>query len=149
MLSITISTPLPAVIRRTPSASEFRKAGCHYRQEAAIITCDLRLNTPRFATLPSTMRSPRSSVFILENSLKAKKKPIAQKSADSNGVDLKPRLQVLKPGEPPHRKAGIRVKSVTELLDKLHDEASRRRRRKISFGSPKQSVRCYAIAMVG
>ena len=88
------------------------------------------VNTPRFATLPSIMRSPSSSVFILENSLKAKKKPIAQKGADAYGVDLKSRLQVLKLGEPPHRKAGIRVKSVTELLDKLHDEASRRRRRR-------------------
>jgi electron transfer flavoprotein beta subunit len=75
----------------------------------AIITCDLRLNTPRFASLPSIM--------------KAKKKPIAQKSADSYGVDLKPRLQILKLGEPPHRKTGIKVKSVTELLDKLHNEA--------------------------
>ena len=53
----------------------------------AIITCDLRLNTPRFATLPSIM--------------KAKKKPIEQKSTDSYGVDLKPRLQVLKLAEPP------------------------------------------------
>jgi electron transfer flavoprotein beta subunit len=75
----------------------------------AIITCDLRLNTPRLASLPSIM--------------KAKKKPIAQKSLDSIGVDLKPRLEVLKFSEPPHRKAGIKVKSVTELLDKLHSEA--------------------------
>jgi electron transfer flavoprotein beta subunit len=75
----------------------------------AIITCDLRLNTPRFASLPSIM--------------KAKKKPIAQKSADAYGVDLKPRLQVLKFSEPAHRKAGIKVKTVSELLDKLHNEA--------------------------
>jgi electron transfer flavoprotein beta subunit len=75
----------------------------------AIITCDLRLNTPRFASLPSIM--------------KAKKKPITQKSVDSYGVDLKPRLQVLKFSEPAHRKAGIKVKTVSELLDKLHNEA--------------------------
>jgi electron transfer flavoprotein beta subunit len=75
----------------------------------AIITCDLRLNTPRFASLPSIM--------------KAKKKPITQKSVDSYGVDLKPRLQVLKFSEPAHRKAGIKVKTVAELLDKLHNEA--------------------------
>ena len=78
-------------------------------QLPAIITCDLRLNTPRFAALPSIM--------------KAKKKPIEQKSVDSYGVDLKPRLQILKLAEPPRRKAGIKVKSVTELLDKLRNEA--------------------------
>jgi electron transfer flavoprotein beta subunit len=75
----------------------------------AIITCDLRLNTPRFASLPSIM--------------KAKKKPITQKTLDSYRIDAKPRLEILKFSEPPRRKAGVKVKSVPELLDRLRNEA--------------------------
>ena len=75
----------------------------------AIITTDLRLNQPRYASLPNIM--------------KAKKKPIAEKTPADFGVDVAPRLKVLKTAEPSGRKAGVKVKSVAELVAKLHDEA--------------------------
>jgi electron transfer flavoprotein beta subunit len=75
----------------------------------AIITTDLRLNEPRYASLPNIM--------------KAKKKPIDEKAPADYGVDIKPRLQVLKTSEPPGRKSGVKVGSVTELVAKLKDEA--------------------------
>ena len=75
----------------------------------AIITTDLRLNEPRYASLPNIM--------------KAKKKPIEEKAPDTFGVDIKPRLQVLKTAEPPGRKSGVKVASVVELIGKLKDEA--------------------------
>ncbi len=75
----------------------------------AIVTADLRLNEPRYASLPNIM--------------KAKKKPIDEKTADGYGVDIKPRLEVIKTAEPPVRKAGVKVKSVAELVDKLKNEA--------------------------
>ncbi len=75
----------------------------------AIVTADLRLNEPRYASLPNIM--------------KAKKKPIDEKTADSYGVDIKPRLEVIKTAEPAARKAGVKVKSVAELVDKLKNEA--------------------------
>ena len=75
----------------------------------AIVTTDLRLNEPRYASLPNIM--------------KAKKKPIDEKAAADYGVDIKPRLEVIKTAEPPVRKAGVKVKSVAELVDKLHNEA--------------------------
>ena len=75
----------------------------------AIITTDLRLNEPRYASLPNIM--------------KAKKKPIDEKTPDAYGVDIKPRLQVLKTTEPPGRKSGTKVASVAELVAKLKDEA--------------------------
>lgn len=75
----------------------------------AIITADLRLNEPRYASLPNIM--------------KAKKKPIEDKSPADYGVDIKPRLQVLKTTEPPGRKSGVKVASVAELVGKLKDEA--------------------------
>jgi electron transfer flavoprotein beta subunit len=75
----------------------------------AIITTDLRLNEPRYASLPNIMR--------------AKKKPIAETTPDAYGVDLKPRLEVVKTTEPSGRKAGVRVASVAELIGKLKDEA--------------------------
>ena len=75
----------------------------------AIVTTDLRLNEPRYASLPNIM--------------KAKKKPIEEKTPADYGVDVSPRLKVLKTGEPPGRKAGVKVKSVAELVAKLHDEA--------------------------
>ena len=75
----------------------------------AIITTDLRLNEPRYASLPNIM--------------KAKKKPIEEKTPDAYGVDVKPRLQVVKTGEPPGRKSGVKVASVAELVAKLKDEA--------------------------
>ena len=75
----------------------------------AIVTTDLRLNEPRYASLPNIM--------------KAKKKPIDEKTAADYGVDIKPRLEVVKTAEPPVRKAGVKVKSVAELVDKLKNEA--------------------------
>jgi electron transfer flavoprotein beta subunit len=75
----------------------------------AIVTTDLRLNEPRYASLPNIM--------------KAKKKPIADKTPEAYGVDVTPRLQVMKTMEPPGRKAGAKVGSVVELIAKLKDEA--------------------------
>ena len=75
----------------------------------AIITTDLRLNEPRYASLPNIM--------------KAKKKPIDQKTPEDFGVDITPRLKILKVVEPPKRQAGIKVESVSELVDKLKNEA--------------------------
>ena len=75
----------------------------------AIVTTDLRLNEPRYASLPNIM--------------KAKKKPIEEKTPEAYGVDVKPRLQVLKTSEPPGRKSGVKVGSVAELVGKLKDEA--------------------------
>src|SRR5438132_641397 len=74
----------------------------------AIVTTDLRLNEPRYASLPNIM--------------KAKKKPIDEKTPEAYGVDLSPRLEVLKTAEPSGRKAGVKVKSVSELVDKLKNE---------------------------
>ena len=74
----------------------------------AIVTTDLRLNEPRYASLPNIM--------------KAKKKPIDEKTPDAYGVDASPRLEVLKTGEPAGRKAGVKVKTVCELVDKLKNE---------------------------
>ena len=71
----------------------------------AVITTDLRLNEPRYASLPNIM--------------KAKKKPIETLEPDALGVDVTPRLKVLKVEEPPKRKGGIKVKTVAELVDKL------------------------------
>src|SRR5436190_798636 len=75
----------------------------------AIVTTDLRLNEPRYASLPNIM--------------KAKKKPIDEKSPDAYGVDIAPRLEVLRTVEPPQRKSGVKVGSVAELVDKLRNEA--------------------------
>ena len=75
----------------------------------AIITTDLRLNEPRYASLPNIM--------------KAKKKPIDDKTPEAYGVDIKPHLQVLKTTEPAGRKSGVKVGSVAELVGKLKDEA--------------------------
>lgn len=73
----------------------------------AIVTTDLRLNEPRYASLPNIM--------------KAKSKPLAQKSPADYGVDMTPRHTTLKVSEPPVRKAGIKVKSVDELVTKLKE----------------------------
>ena len=75
----------------------------------AIVTCDLRLNEPRYASLPNIM--------------KAKKKPIEQINAADLGVDTKSRIEQIKVEEPPKRKAGIKVASVEELVQKLKNEA--------------------------
>ena len=71
----------------------------------AVVTTDLRLNEPRYASLPNIM--------------KAKKKPIADKTPADYGVDPAPRLKVLKTAEPPGRKAGVKVGSPAELVEKL------------------------------
>jgi electron transfer flavoprotein beta subunit len=75
----------------------------------AVVTCDLRLNEPRYASLPNIM--------------KAKKKPIEQMNASDLGIDTTPRVQQIKVEEPPARKAGIKVSSVAELVQKLKNEA--------------------------
>ena len=75
----------------------------------AVITVDLRLNEPRYASLPNIM--------------KAKKKPIDIRPLDSLGLDLKPRMKVVKVSEPPKRAGGIKVASAQELVAKLKTEA--------------------------
>jgi len=74
-----------------------------------VVSTDLRLNEPRYASLPNIM--------------KAKKKPIAVLKPDELGVDVVPRLKTLKVAEPPKRKAGSKVASVEALVDKLKNEA--------------------------
>ena len=76
----------------------------------AIVTTDLRLNEPRYASLPNIM--------------KAKKKPIDEKTPDAYGVDVTPRLEVLKTVEPSGRKSGVKVGSPAELVGKLKDAGS-------------------------
>ncbi len=78
-------------------------------QLPAIVTADLRLNEPRYVTLPNIM--------------KAKKKEIETLEASALGVDVSPRLRQLKVAEPPGRAAGVKVASVDELVDKLKSEA--------------------------
>ena len=75
----------------------------------AVVTVDLRLNEPRYASLPNIM--------------KAKKKPLDSMSADELGVDVTPRLAITRVEEPPAREAGIKVSNVAELVDKLKNEA--------------------------
>ena len=75
----------------------------------AVITADLRLNEPHFASLPNIM--------------KAKKKPIDTMTPEDLGVDVTPRVEVLKVVEPPKREAGVKVADVAELVDKLRNEA--------------------------
>jgi electron transfer flavoprotein beta subunit len=75
----------------------------------AVVTTDLRLNEPRYATLPNIM--------------KAKKKPLDIKTPADFGVDIKPRLKVLKVAEPPKRSAGVKLDGVATLIDKLKNEA--------------------------
>ncbi|MCG6858949.1 MAG: electron transfer flavoprotein subunit beta/FixA family protein [Salaquimonas sp.] len=74
-----------------------------------VVTTDLRLNEPRYASLPNIM--------------KAKKKPLDEKAPGDYGVDVAPRLKVVKTVEPPARKAGVKLGSVAELVDKLKNEA--------------------------
>jgi electron transfer flavoprotein beta subunit len=75
----------------------------------AVVTCDLRLNEPRYASLPNIM--------------KAKKKPIEQLIVKDFGVDISNRINQLKVEEPPNRKGGVKVASVAELVSKLKNEA--------------------------
>jgi electron transfer flavoprotein beta subunit len=74
-----------------------------------VVTTDLRLNEPRYASLPNIM--------------KAKKKPIEEMTPADLGVDAAPRLKLVKVVEPPKRKAGVKVESAAELVDKLKNEA--------------------------
>jgi electron transfer flavoprotein beta subunit len=74
-----------------------------------IITTDLRLNEPRYASLPNIMKS--------------KQKPIEKIDISELGIDLKPRLSVIEVNDPPERKAGIMVKDLEELVEKLKNEA--------------------------
>jgi len=74
----------------------------------AVVTVDLRLNEPRYASLPNIM--------------KAKKKPLAEKTPADYGVEIAPRLEVVKTGEPPQREAGVIVGSVDELVEKLREK---------------------------
>jgi electron transfer flavoprotein beta subunit len=71
----------------------------------AVVTSDLRLNEPRYASLPNIM--------------KAKKKPLDKNTPADYGVDVTPRLKVVKTEEPSGRKSGVKVKSVGELVEKL------------------------------
>jgi len=75
----------------------------------AIITVDLRINQPRYASLPNIM--------------KAKKKPLEEIDAASLGLDIEPKVKVLKTTEPPTRKAGVKLKTAAELVEKLRTEA--------------------------
>ena len=75
----------------------------------AVVTTDLRLNEPRFASLPNIMR--------------AKKKPVDTLTPEELGIDITPRVETLRVVEPPKRDAGVRVESVAELVDKLKNEA--------------------------
>ena len=75
----------------------------------AVVTADLRLNQPRYASLPNIM--------------KAKKKPVIKRALEGLGIDIHSRLDILKMAEPPRRKAGVKVASVTELINKLKTEA--------------------------
>jgi electron transfer flavoprotein beta subunit len=75
----------------------------------AVVTTDLRLNEPRYASLPNIM--------------KAKSKPLAEIDPATFGIDLEPRLKIVKTEEPGSRKAGMKVKSVAELVEKLRNEA--------------------------
>jgi len=75
----------------------------------AVVSCDLRLNQPRYATLPNIM--------------KARKKTITTIEASSLGIDLSPRLEVLSVTEPEVRKAGVKVENVEDLVHKLKTEA--------------------------
>ena len=75
----------------------------------AVLTTDLRLNEPRYASLPNIM--------------KAKSKPLTEIDAASLGIDLEPRIKIVKTQEPGARKAGVKVANVAELVAKLRDEA--------------------------
>ena len=96
-------TPIAIVLLSHPVSSKIKV------WIPAIVTCDLRLNEPRYASLPNIM--------------KAKKKPIEQLIAKDLGVDISNRIQQLKVEEPPKRKGGVKVANVAELVSKLKNEA--------------------------
>ena len=102
--SIKIKGDKAAVVREVDGGLEHIEI-----KMPAVISVDLRLNEPRYASLPNIM--------------KAKKKPLDQLGADELGVDIGPRLKVTKVEEPPARKSGVKVGDVAELVDKLKNEA--------------------------
>jgi electron transfer flavoprotein beta subunit len=91
-----------AIERETDAGAQNVRVGI-----PAVITCDLRLNEPRFATLPNIM--------------KAKKKPLAKMTTEDLGVDTAPRLETVSVDDPPTRQAGIKVDSVDDLIARLKD----------------------------
>ena len=101
--SLTVEGDTAAVTREVDGGLQTIKV-----KLPTIVTVDLRLNEPRYASLPNIM--------------KAKTKPMAMKTPADYGVDIAPRLSVLKTVEPAGRKAGVRVASVDELIAKLRDE---------------------------
>ena len=101
---IEISGDKAAIIREVDGGLEHMKINM-----PAVVTVDLRLNEPRYASLPNIM--------------KAKKKPLDSLSADELGVDVTPRLAIVKVEEPEARSAGIKVADITELVDKLKNDA--------------------------
>ena len=101
---IEISGDKAAIIREVDGGLEHMEINM-----PAVVTVDLRLNEPRYASLPNIM--------------KAKKKPLDSLSADELGVDVTPRLAIVKVEEPEARSAGIKVADITELVDKLKNDA--------------------------
>ena len=102
--SVSLSNDDATVVREIDGGLETIKV-----KMPAVITVDLRLNEPRYASLPNIM--------------KAKQKPIDSLTVDELGVDIKPRLSVIKVEEPALREAGVKVNSVMELVKKLKEEA--------------------------
>ncbi|HWS63096.1 MAG TPA: electron transfer flavoprotein subunit beta/FixA family protein [Steroidobacteraceae bacterium] len=101
---ITFAQDLVTVVREVDGGLETLEL-----KLPAVISVDLRLNTPRYATLPNIM--------------KAKKKPLQSMTPESLEVDVRPRLATLRMAEPPKRQAGIKVGNAAELVDKLRNEA--------------------------
>ena len=101
---VTVSDPTIEVVREIDGGLETVSLDL-----PAVVTVDLRLNTPRYASLPNIM--------------KAKKKPIETLSPGDLGVEVAPRLKTLKVVDPPQRDAGVKVGSVAELVEKLKNEA--------------------------
>ena len=100
--AVTVSGDAVAVTREVDGGLETVKLTL-----PAVVTADLRLNEPRYASLPNIM--------------KARSKPLVQKTPADYGVDVAPRLQTLKVAEPPQRKAGVVLSSVDELVAKLKE----------------------------
>ncbi|MDQ7988255.1 MAG: electron transfer flavoprotein subunit beta/FixA family protein [Candidatus Dactylopiibacterium sp.] len=101
---LTVADGRARVVREVEGGTEVRSL-----QLPAVLTADLRLNTPRFVRLPNLMQ--------------ARKKPIETLDVAALGLDLAPRQRTLRVVEPPARKAGVRVKSIAELVDRLKNEA--------------------------
>ena len=101
---ITVKEKLLEVIREVDEGLETVEVNI-----PAVVTCDLRLNEPRYASLPNIM--------------KAKKKPLEQINFSDLGVDIKSKIEQIKVEDPPKRKGGIKVSSVAELVQKLKNEA--------------------------